>query len=161
MQLWIVRHAIAADLSAEILTDYDRPLTDKGRRKFRVLAQALAMEGYKPDLILSSPLLRAVQTAEILRDSMKLPDKQVEIEPMVGPGVDLARVLDSMRDREPVEALAIVGHEPDMSRNTSLLIGGGQVDFGKGNIACIEFDRFPSVGSGRLRWFVRPGLVDG
>lgn len=160
MHLWLVRHAVAEELSDAIPSDFDRPLTEKGRRKFQRVADALRAAEQSVDLILTSPLVRAMQTAEILRQSLRLKRDAVQLEPLLAPGFDVNALLGSIKDRPPVRAAALVGHEPDFSAALSTMIGGGRIDFGKGAVACIEFTEDLRAGAGTLRWFVRPSVVE-
>ena len=160
MQLWLVRHAIAEDLSDTVPTDFDRPLTEKGRRKFKRVAEALQAAGQTVDQILTSPLVRAVQTAEILRECLRLKHEAVAEDPLLSPGFDVAALLEAVKDRPPVRSIALVGHEPDFSTALSRMIGGGRIDFGKGAVACVDFSEELRAGAGTLRWFVRPAVVE-
>lgn len=158
MQLWLVRHAVAVERIPNGLEDGDRPLTTKGRKQFKALARQLESMGLVPDLIITSPLVRAVQTTEILRRATSLKKKQVRTEKFAAPGMDARRLVRALRNIE-AEIVAVVGHEPDMSACAQQMLSGGRLLFGKGNIACIEFDDGPTLKSGRLAWFVTPRLA--
>ena len=160
MQLWLVRHAIAEELSDEVPNDFDRQLTEKGRRKFKRVAEALHAAEQTVDQILTSPLVRAVQTAEILREALRLKREAVVDEPLLSPGFEVNTLLEALKDRPPVRAIALVGHEPDFSAALSDMIGGGRIDFGKGAVACVDFSEDLRAGAGTLRWFVRPSVVE-
>lgn len=158
MDVWLVRHAIAADRAADSEADFDRPLTEHGREVFGGLAQFLVEHLKMPERIVSSPLVRAVQTAELLGRASGLKTKDSILSDVLAPGMNIERLLEFLR-RQDVERIALVGHEPDMSRCTSELIGGGRIAFGKGNIASIRFDDALQAGAGELRWFVGPKLL--
>ena len=158
MRLWLVRHAIAVERIPNGLEDADRPLTPKGRRQFKALARLLAAAGDVPDLIVTSPLVRAVQTTEILRDEAGLKKKQVRVEKFPAPGMDARRLIRALRSLE-METVAVVGHEPDLSACAQQLLSGGRLIFGKGHIACIEFEDGPTLKSGRLEWFIGPHMA--
>jgi len=158
MDIWFVRHAIAADRAPHSAADCDRPLTEHGRDVFEDLAEILAEHVKMPERIFSSPLVRAVQTAELLAEAAGLKKKDLAVSDVLAPAVNLERLLDFLREQK-VERIALVGHEPDMSRCSSALIGGGQFAFGKGNVACIRFDGVPGPGAGELRWFIGPKLL--
>lgn len=159
MQLWLVRHAIAVEGIPDGLEDGDRPLTPKGRRQFKNLARALAACGDQPDLIITSPLVRAVQTAEILRKATGLRKKQVQVEEFVSPGMNAKRLLRHLRGLDQAGTVAVVGHEPDMSGCARQLLSGGSLVFGKGHIACIEYEEGATMKSGKLAWFLGPKLA--
>lgn len=159
MQLWLVRHAIAVERIPNGLEDVDRPLTPKGRRQFKSLARTLATCGDKPDLIITSPLVRAVQTAEILRKACGLRKKQLQIEEFVSPGMDARKLIRHLRSLDQPGTVAVVGHEPDMSVCAKQLLSGGSLVFGKGHIACIEYEDGATMKSGKLAWFLGPKLA--
>lgn len=158
MRLWIVRHAIAADAGPPTWADADRPLTLEGRQEFRGLSRHLASRDRRVDKILSSPLVRARQTAAILAEEMSLPPDDVEVTDLLRPGFDverLAHFLDTLK----AEAVAVVGHQPDLSWAASSLVGGGTFAFGKGHIAALRFDGSVRPGAALLSWFVGPEIA--
>lgn len=154
MQIWLVRHAIAVEPAEFAGTDPERPLTARGRKRFRSFVRFLANESPAPDRVVSSPLVRAVQTAQLLARGFGIRKKLVSIDETAGPGCT-ARNLLELAFAEPCERLAIVGHQPDLATCLADLVGGGQVAFGKGWVAAVELKR-PSMGSGHLLWFVGP-----
>lgn len=158
MDVWLVRHAIAADRSPHSDADFDRPLTEHGRDVFEDLAEFLAERAKMPERVVSSPLVRAVQTAELLCRAAGLKRKDSLLDDVLAPGINIELLLAFLR-RQNVERIALVGHEPDMSRCTAELIGGGRIAFGKGNIACIRFNGLLQAGAGELRWFLGPKLL--
>jgi phosphohistidine phosphatase len=155
MQLWLVRHAIAAERGEFDGPDAERPLTDKGRRRFREFCGWLAEQGAMPQAVMSSPLLRAAQTAALLAKSAGLKKSLVTFSGVLAPGADVSAVAQFVRDQS-AQFIALVGHEPDMSHCLSELIGGGSFAFGKGFVAAVEIDSTLTLGTGRLRWLVGP-----
>lgn len=155
MEVWIVRHAVAEESAPHGGSDFDRRLTERGKERFREFADWLVSRKGSPVVIASSPLVRALQTAELLSKASDLKKKDVIVEGLLGPGLNSSKLLSVLK-RHPAERVAIVGHQPDMARTTAELIGGGQFDFGKGHVACIDFESEPQVGLGALRWFVGP-----
>lgn len=162
MDLYIVRHAIAVERGDPAFPDDDeRPLSPEGIHKFRLAARGLSELGLKLKRIASSPLLRAKQTAEILRDAVA---KNVEI-----------TIIEELRPETPFEqtanavasqgdgAIAVVGHEPHLSGLTSyLLVGGGDlaaIEFKKGAVARLAFPDRPAAGAGTLEWLIQPGAL--
>ncbi|HEU4333797.1 MAG TPA: phosphohistidine phosphatase SixA [Candidatus Eisenbacteria bacterium] len=162
MNLLIVRHAIAVERGDPAYPyDDDRPLTTEGIHKFRLAARGLKELGVRPERIVSSPLVRARQTAEILRDTVA-PDLDLTIEPHLEPGADFeatARVLLPL----PEETVAIVGHEPHVSGFTAYLLAGPRARAGllfkKGAAALVTFHGQPQPGGGTLEWLLQPGAL--
>ena len=118
MRLYLVRHGIPVDAGAD--SDGDRWLTDPGRRLARATFDALAGEAEAPALVLASPLVRAVQTAELLLAAFRA-DGPLRIEPALASGsagAVLARI-----EAEPAPSLALVGHEPLLSTLGAHLLG--------------------------------------
>jgi len=148
MDLLLIRHGIAEDRS-RLLRDTDRRLTDEGRLRMQAVALALREKLLEdiPVLLLTSPLVRAVETAEILERSWGLPE--VLTEESLGDG-DLRRFLAALRQL-PAEALvAAVGHEPWLGRWAEALCGHA-VHFSKGGSACLRLDP-ADVSRGTLLW---------
>jgi phosphohistidine phosphatase len=162
VNLLIVRHAIAVERGDPAYPwDDDRPLTSEGIHKFRLAARGLKELGIRPERILSSPLVRARQTAEILRDTVA-PDLELTIEPHLEPGADFqstARVLLA----HPEETIAIVGHEPHVSGFTAFLLAGSSAQssllFKKGAAALVAFHGKLQPGNGTLEWLMQPGAL--
>jgi phosphohistidine phosphatase len=163
MQVWLVRHAVAAERDEFEGPDDLRPLTVKGERQFRDFVDWLAGQTSKPSVIVTSPLVRAVQTAEIARKGFGLKKKDVTESPLLSPGAEPHALIELARRSSAsiVSTVALVGHEPDLSRALSEFIGGGAMNFGKGFVAAIDFPEEPALGSGRLSWFVGPKLKSG
>ncbi|HVW02748.1 MAG TPA: phosphohistidine phosphatase SixA [Planctomycetaceae bacterium] len=157
MKVWFVRHAEAEDADAAG-SDSQRALTARGRRQFREVADWLLEHAGAPELILTSPLVRAVQTAQILAEAAELSEHDCRIDERVAPGIAPQALIDAVMALG-LKCVAVVGHEPDMSRCTSALIGGGSISFPKGGVTCIEFEGPPAVGAGSLRWMVTPRLL--
>lgn len=136
MRLFIVRHAIAVDRSPD-LPDDARPLTAEGKKRFRQAARGLARLFPKPDLLLSSPLLRAVQTARIASKAWGLPVTQ---EDALGGGT-VAELEAALKRVAGESAVVLVGHEPQVSEFLAHLLGSNQPDrftFKKGGVAVVD-----------------------
>jgi phosphohistidine phosphatase len=122
MKLYLIRHGLAGQ-QGDYANDNERPLTEEGKRKTRQVAKRLHELGLKFDLILSSPLVRAKQTAEILQ-AEKL-GKSLEIVDYLAPDGDIQVWLNWLVPwRAPDKTLALVGHEPDLSTWAELLLWG-------------------------------------
>jgi phosphohistidine phosphatase len=123
MKLYIMRHGPAEDESASG-RDFDRALTPSGRERVMSVARTLADADEAPLSIVSSPLVRALQTAEIVAAATKLVDRggSVETRREITPGGDATALIDELR-REKRRRAMLVGHEPDLSGLVSRLIG--------------------------------------
>lgn len=157
MHVWLVRHAVAAERGAFEGPDADRPLTPKGRKQFRSFVRWLRKEIDPPPVIVTSPLVRAIETAEILRRAMGLKKKDIVQSDVLSPGGDPVALLE-LAARTSTEAVALVGHEPDLSQALSRFIGGGEFNFGKGFVAAVDFAGDLKPGRGCLSWMAGPRL---
>jgi len=132
MKLFIVRHAAAIERSAEV-PEEQRYLTTKGRDFMRKTARTMLKKGLEPDLILTSPLIRAVQSADILAEAFSNVVPVIVTEEL-SPGFDLDALQRLLAEYHQAAELVIVGHEPDLSAVvSSLLAMKGGFDFKKGS----------------------------
>jgi phosphohistidine phosphatase len=155
MHLLLIRHAIAAPLGEPAKRDEDRPLTELGKRRFKVVAQALPDLAPRPEAILTSPLLRARQTAEIVAKAWGGPEPVEEPALVDGDWEAICSALDRVGNGDGV---ALIGHEPWLSRVTARLLDASSAsafDFRKGGVALIEVEQ-PRAGQGKLLWFIPP-----
>jgi phosphohistidine phosphatase len=157
MQIWLVRHALAAERDEFSGPDTERPLTARGRKQFRGFARWLATEAAGPNVVVTSPLVRAIETAEILRKAFGLRKKDLVPSDALRPGAETKQLID-LAAHAAAGGIALVGHEPDFSRALSDFVGGGSFAFGKGYAAAVEFVDPPTAGHGTLCWFVGPRL---
>jgi phosphohistidine phosphatase len=158
VRLLIIRHAIAADPETAGVDDAERPLTEEGTKKWRAAAQGLATILDPPDALLTSPFLRARQTAEIVGQAWGgLAPRKTDA--LAGGSFDeLAAVVDGFRDRELV---AVVGHEPWLSALLARSLGTRHVErlaFKKGGAALLEVPAGLAAG-GQLVWLLPPRLL--
>ena len=155
MKILLVRHAIALDLGTPGVSDELRPLTEEGVSRFRKTARALGALA-TADLILTSPLLRAKQTAELL--AKQWAGVAVHESAPLGDG---SRILfeEALTRLPATSVVAAVGHEPYLSEWTAEWLGGSASEpfaFKKGGAALIEFDEEVAERNGRLIFFVAP-----
>jgi phosphohistidine phosphatase len=155
-RIYIVRHAIAEDLSASG-RDEDRALTAEGRKKMKRAARGLATIGVAPKRLLASPLVRAQQTAEIVVEA--LPQLEIETCDLLAPNVDERALTKLLNGSDYAGAdVMLVGHEPDLGELLSYWLtgsrGGVETRFKKGACACIASDKLPPVGKAVLEWFM-------
>lgn len=156
MDLLLIRHAIAEDPHPD-LPDADRAVTRRGRKRFRGVVQGLAELGLRLDLVLHSPLRRAVQTAEYLTPILDGRPQETELLARP-PGDELLALLTKHADRR----LALVGHEPWMGELTAWLItgrmnAGENLPFRKGGVAWLEGD--PAPGAMVVHAFLPPSVL--
>jgi phosphohistidine phosphatase len=158
LSLYLVRHGIAAERGEAYPDDDVRPLTPDGVTKFRKAVKGLARLGVSVDVILTSPLLRARQTAQILAKG--LGDTKVVDTDALRPGGRFDRLVRTVTDSSGHTAIAIVGHEPEIGQAAGRLVGkSGPLAFNKGAVCRIDFDKWPMDQPGRLRWFVTQKIL--
>lgn len=153
MKIFFLRHGIAEPAHGS-LKDHDRALTEEGRSQMSQIAQALQQLSINPDLILTSPLVRARETAEIVATTLGV---QLETVNELQPGCildDLQRLLR----RYPQETVMLVGHEPDFSALAARLINADErgILLKKGGLIRIDIDGRPQAGRGRLVMSLTP-----
>ncbi len=160
MDMYLLRHAIAVTRGTEGYdNDAERPLTKKGAARMRRIAKAMKGLDLSFDLILSSPILRARTTAEIVADEMGLRKKLV-FSDSLGTAGDAEAVIAELNDTyRSCEAVLLVGHEPDMSDLISLLLSGGgdvAVTMKKGGLCKLSVDSLQAGRCATLEWLLTP-----
>ncbi len=160
MQLLVIRHAIAMDreeYAASGNPDDLRPVTDKGARRMKRIANALTAEIDTLDRIATSPLTRAVETAEIVARAYGLDDTEITYSLVPdAPFEDFEAWCD--KDASP-GVVAIVGHEPHLGALVTWLLTGfteSRIRLKKGGACLLEFDSAPRRGAGSLHWLLAP-----
>lgn len=159
MKLLLIRHAPAVRNGSVGIRDGERPLTPRGRARFRLAARGLARIAERPDVLLTSPLVRARATADIAAAAFKKVTPRVE--PALGQE-NVDAVVAALK-RCPRDAMvAVVGHEPTLSRLLARMLGVHQDDdrfaFKKGGAAFLDLPDGPAA-AGQLRWFVKPHIL--
>ena len=162
MDIYIIRHAIAVDEgTAGYEDDSQRPLTDKGRKKMRQIAKGLRSLGVEFDLILSSPYVRARETAEIVADIFKIKKKVAFTENLIPMGEpDL--LIAELNEKDSVQSIALVGHEPHLSNLVGLLTTEGKqldVTLKKGGVCLLSADDLHQEHRATLEWLLTPGIL--
>ena len=156
MKVFFLRHGLA-DRGAWDGDDFERPLTEYGKERMIRQSETIRKLDLGLDAILSSPLVRAYQTAEIVAEELGMLDL-LQVDERLSPGFgpsDLKEILDS---QESAEAVMLVGHEPDFSYTISYLIGGGNVVCKKGSLARVDLtDAGPLAGE--LIWLIPPKVL--
>ncbi|MDA3920481.1 MAG: phosphohistidine phosphatase SixA [Salinisphaera sp.] len=160
MDIIVIRHGIALDASAAQqlgLSDAERPLTPRGERRTRAAAIGLraTLTDMPVDDILTSPLLRARQTADIL--ASYLDDPPVDEADVLAPPVDMARLDAWLHQHFGDRRVMLVGHEPDLATWVSWSLTRRRdrlMAFKKAGAALLEFPGTPEGGTGTLRWLL-------
>ncbi len=156
IELYLVRHGIAAERGPRWPDDGQRPLTGKGIARFREVVRGLAALDLAIDVVLTSPLLRAAQTAALLAEGLD-PRPEVRITDALVPGATL-RALSVAIARAKRRRIACVGHEPGLGQLAAHFVGASRpLEFKKGGVCRIDLDG--SEGPGHLAWFAPPRLL--
>ena len=158
MNLYLMRHGLAIERGTPGYdSDHERPLTPKGERKVRRVAEALLQMDVSFEVILSSPLVRARQTAEALLAEVKAPEK-LQLTELLAPGgrsKELVKLIQELPG--PPENVLLVGHEPDLGQLASLLLSGGDalsIPFKKGGVARLTVERLRAGRCAALEWLL-------
>lgn len=159
LELYLVRHGVAAERGDKYPDDSKRPLTVDGISALRKEVKGLVRLGVAFDQILSSPLVRAKQTAEVLAQG--LPSKPpITLTDSLAPAGGASGVLQELSKHMRKGSVALVGHEPNLGELAARLIGARTAfEFRKGGICRIDFEVFPPKGLGHLQWFVTPKML--
>lgn len=163
MQLLVVRHALAgerADWAATGRPDEERPVTSRGRSRMKRNAAGIARLFPKLDLIATSPLVRAAQTAEILAHAY--PKAATTTVAALASGGSRNEVVSWLASRPRDERISIVGHEPDLGELVAWLVTGRvapSLPMRKGGACLLEIDGAPGRAAAELKWFATPSLL--
>ena len=164
MRLYIVRHAIADPHGTPGVKDEDRSLTEEGIRKMRQAAEGLRRLKYIPELIFSSPLIRARQTAEIL---LAVFGKEIEMRilPALAPAGARQELYPAIHSCEKkFKSLMLVGHQPSLGEIAGEIIGGSagvRIEFKKGGACAIELMSAQNSLNGSLISLLTPSFLRG
>lgn len=161
IRLHLVRHGIAGERDpVKYPDDGRRPLTQDGMRQFRRAAQGIGALIGEVDCLLTSPLLRAVQTATILHEMADMPAPKLE--PVLSPEHTSDQVLAALATRD-ARSIVIVGHEPGLAHLLATCLTGRdnglQVRIRKGAAVCVSFDTQLCGGWGQLEWLLQPKVL--
>lgn len=156
MKLYFLRHGIAVDRSLSG-DDESRPLTKTGRHRVTRIARAIAKLDLGIESIVSSPVLRALQTARVMARMLEL-EHRMDVDALLTHGFDSVALNQLLMARDKVNALMLVGHEPDFSRTICQLIGGGRLRLKKGGFARVDID-LAEPNRAELIWLTPPKLL--
>jgi phosphohistidine phosphatase len=159
--LYLIRHAIAAERGDQYPDDAKRPLTGQGMGRFRKAVRGLAELDVELDVILTSPFVRARQTADILSEQLRGHPEVIETAALI-PGAAHADLIAELANHAKRSTLALVGHEPGIGTAAARLVGAkGAFEFKKGGVCRIDVSSLPPAGPGRLVWFATPKMLVG
>ena len=159
MNLYLMRHgiAVAAD-DLGVIQDKERPLTSKGIKRMRRAARGMRRLGIEFDGILTSPLLRARQTADIVAAALDMRSRLEEV-PELAPECSVEHLIVGLTRYQDRDHLLLVGHQPLLGQTLGSLIDSSpgtklEFDLGKGSLCRVEIDRLPVDKPGVLHWLV-------
>ncbi len=159
MNLYIVRHGDARAIGGSISTDSERPLSTKGEEDIRLMAEVLARVEVAPPRLISSPLLRACTTAQML-GARYTPAPASEVWEELSPGVQFKAVMSRLQSPGD-RSIVLVGHQPDMTHLIAYLISDAatEIVMPPGAMALLALPRGAGAGAARLQWLLTPDLV--
>lgn len=161
MELFVIRHAIAEPLGKENeFSDEKRALTAEGRSRMREVVKGLVKLGVEFDLILTSPLARAVETAEIVATAAGLTKKEIKLSGNLAPGASVEPLFAEIKGLAGFEAIALIGHQPDLGGLISRIIqsdaGALSIQLKKGSVCCLNVTETVPALRGDLVWLLTP-----
>jgi phosphohistidine phosphatase len=161
MKLYLVRHALAEEPGTPGYEDDSlRPLTEKGREKMQKIAHALKDLGVEPNLIVSSPYVRASQTASILAKVFKYKEEISYSDSLVPMG-EPNDMIGEINEKYSVDELMLVGHEPNLSSLAGFLLAGNSnisINLKRGGVCCLSVDDLHYDRKAVLEWLVTPKI---
>ena len=161
MELVFLRHGLATDREEWKGTDEDRPLTTEGVDRTKEVVRGLRALKVRPDVILSSPLLRARETAEIAKKGL-ITDAKVELADELTSSAAPDQLIARLADLAEKPVVLCVGHEPHISTTISAMVSGrtaASFDVKKAGVCCIRFTGIPKAGAGTMLWLLPPKFL--
>jgi phosphohistidine phosphatase len=155
-QLCLLRHAHAGDPMKWVGPDTIRPLSEKGRQQSERLGLFLAGARYQPDAVLSSPKLRALETARLVAAPLGI--RVVVVDALGGP-LDIESIESVLRSAGDPRRPLLVGHDPDFSSLAAELAGVSELQMRKATLVRLDVVRPLGPGQGLLRWLLPPDLL--
>ena len=161
MELFVIRHAIAEPLGKENeFSDEKRALTADGRSRMRDIAKGLSKLGIEFDLILTSPLSRAVETAEIVAMAGRPTKTEIKQTVNLAPGASANKLFAEIKRLSGVEAIALIGHQPDLGELISRIVqrssGSVSIQMKKGSVCCLDITETVPTLRGEIAWLMTP-----
>jgi phosphohistidine phosphatase len=159
MHLLLLRHGPAEPKNDWRGDDAERPLSTEGRLQVKDVAASLARQAVRPDVILTSPYVRARQTAQIFAEVHGLADV-IKPDERLAPGFGARQLSKVLRNCADCKTVMLVGHEPDLSDLVRALTGGGRIAIRKAAVAHVDLPD-PRDMKGRLVALIVPAALDG
>ena len=160
MELYVIRHAIAQPLGQQNdFTDEKRALTSEGRDRMREAVKGLRKLEIEFDLMLTSPLVRAVETAEIVALGLGFGKKEIEQTANLAPGASADELFVRIKRRTGTESIALIGHQPDLGGLISTIVYGDDrlaIQLKKGSVCLINVTETVPTLRGELIWLLTP-----
>ena len=158
-ELYLIRHGVAEDRGEAWPDDTKRPLTEEGMTRLRRIARSLARLDVSIDVLLTSPLVRTRQTAEILAAAFEPQPAVVAVDALAPGGMQQA-VLAELEKHTRKTRIGLVGHEPGIGELAAKLIGlRHALEFKKGAVCRIDVSALPPTAAASLRWFATPRML--
>jgi len=159
MEIYLLRHGIAED-GKPAMRDADRALTEDGREKLKRVLKRAKAAGVQPDVILSSPYRRAIETAQVAVSVLSHRGKIIETRALV-PNAAPHEIWEELRSRQTESSILLASHEPLMSSTLAFLLANPAllVDMKKAALARVDCDRFGPQPHCVLKWLLTPALA--
>jgi len=158
-ELYLIRHGLPEERGDAWPDDAKRPLTAEGMTRLRKAARGMAQLGLSFDVILTSPLVRTRQTAEIVAGGLDPRPSIVNVDSLAPDG-NYAAIVTDLEKHARKTRIALVGHEPGIGELAARLIGSRHaIEFKKGAIARVDIEDIPPAGPGDLRWLMTPKIL--
>ncbi len=158
-ELYLIRHGVAEERGDAWPDDSKRPLTEAGTTRMRRSMRGLVRAGIAFDVVLTSPLVRARQTADAVAAAFD-PRPPIFVVESLAPGGAYGAMLADVEKHARRGRVALVGHEPDLGEMTGRLLGARQaIEYKKGAVCRIDLASVPPSGPGALQWFLTPKLM--
>lgn len=156
MRIYFLRHGVAEDAGPG-MSDEERRLTPAGRAEVKRVAEALRQLDLGLERILTSPLPRASETAEIVADALEL-RKELQVDQRLAYGFRLGALQEMAAEWQPAKRVMLVGHNPGMAVVPGQLAGGAALDMKKAGFIRVDAEVI-EPGAGLLKWLVPPALL--
>lgn len=159
VEIYLIRHGLAAERGENYPDDTKRPLTQRGIERLKREGRGLVALDVMFEVILTSPLVRARQTAETIADAFRTRPQVVNTDALA-PGGTHNALIDELAKHSRRKRIALVGHEPGIGELAARLIGLRRpFEFKKGAICRIDVHALPPTGPGQLHWFLTPRIL--
>jgi phosphohistidine phosphatase len=162
MRIYLIRHSNAVDIeAADLEPDDQRPLSEKGREKMKNIALALKALGVKPNLIVSSPYVRAEQSAQILKKVLEC-KKDLAINESLVPLGNANNIIGEINEKYSVDELILVGHEPCLSGLIGVLVTSAPeilITLKYGGVCCLSVDDLRMQRVAAMEWLLTPKIL--